>query len=191
MKGGESVLARWSRLKREAAAETRDPKGPPVEAEEPTPPAGKPEIAPDLPPLESIDAASDIAAFLAPGVPAEVTCAALRRAWTADPAIRDFIGLSENSWDFTAADGVPGFGSLSADEVRRLLDDMLAEAPPTDRSPPAVGTAAEVAEESADPSSGQAEAESLPSTAAAQKEDGDTEAAEISPRRRHGSALPQ
>ena len=37
----------------------------------------------------SITAATDIRAFLAPGVPAELTRAALRRAWTADPAIRD------------------------------------------------------------------------------------------------------
>ena len=29
-----------------------------------------------------------------------------------DPVIRDFIGLSENSWDFNAPDGIPGFGSL-------------------------------------------------------------------------------
>lgn len=29
-----------------------------------------------------------------------------------DPVIRDFIGLSENSWDFTDPDSIPGFGSL-------------------------------------------------------------------------------
>jgi hypothetical protein len=53
-----------------------------------------------LPPIESIGAESDIRCFLAPGVPAELTRAALRRAWVVDPAIRDFVGLSENSWDF-------------------------------------------------------------------------------------------
>jgi hypothetical protein len=47
--------------------------------------------------------------------------AALRRAWSADPAIRDFIGLSENSWDFNAPDGVPGFGSPITDDTGRLL----------------------------------------------------------------------
>jgi hypothetical protein len=30
----------------------------------------------------------------------------------ADPAIRDFVGLSENGWDFTKPDGIPGFGPL-------------------------------------------------------------------------------
>src|SRR5207248_8647605 len=66
------------------------------------PPAVDPAV---LPPVETIAADSDITAFLAPGVPAELTRAALRRAWASDPAIRDFIGLSENAWDFTAADG--------------------------------------------------------------------------------------
>lgn len=51
--------------------------------------------------------------------------AALRRAWTADPAIRDFIGLSENSWDFNSAGGVPAFGSLQAEDVHKLLGEAL------------------------------------------------------------------
>jgi len=81
-----------------------------------------------LPSIESIAAGTDIRAFLAPGVPAELTQAALRRAWAADPAIRDFIGPAENAWDFTAPDGVPGFGSLSADEVQRLAAQFFAPA---------------------------------------------------------------
>jgi hypothetical protein len=76
--------------------------------------------APSLPSIESIGAGSDIRPFLRPGVPADLTRAALRRAWSADPAIRDFIGLSENSWDFNGPDGVPGFGSLTTDGPGRL-----------------------------------------------------------------------
>jgi hypothetical protein len=30
----------------------------------------------------------------------------------ADPAVRDFVGLAENAWDFSLSDGVPGFGAL-------------------------------------------------------------------------------
>lgn len=30
----------------------------------------------------------------------------------ADPAIRFAVGLAENSWDFSAPDGVPGFGPI-------------------------------------------------------------------------------
>ena len=83
-------------------------------------PTESPFDAANLPPIESIGAASDIRPFLAPGVPADLTRAALRRAWSTDPAIRDFIGLSENSWDFNAPDGVPGFGSLTPQRLARM-----------------------------------------------------------------------
>jgi hypothetical protein len=59
-----------------------------------------------LPLLDAIGAATDIRPFLEPGVPQDSARAALRRAWTADPAIRDFIGLSENSEDFNASEPV-------------------------------------------------------------------------------------
>src|SRR3977135_660968 len=76
-----------------------------------------------LPPIEAIDDKTDLRGFLARGVPAEVMRAALRRGWSSDPVIRDFIGLSENSWDFNALDGVPGFGSLKAEDIRRLMGE--------------------------------------------------------------------
>jgi 6-methylsalicylate decarboxylase len=59
---------------------------------------------------------STIRAFLRPGVPAELARAALRRAWVADPAIRDFIGLAESSRDFNA----PGVTSWSWAERRDI-----------------------------------------------------------------------
>jgi hypothetical protein len=92
--------------------------------------------AANLPPIESIGAGSDIRPFLVPDVPADLTRAALRRAWSTDPAIRDFIGLSENSGDFNAQDGVPGFGSLTRQllarttgEAERLDTERLAPIP--------------------------------------------------------------
>jgi Protein of unknown function (DUF3306) len=79
-----------------------------------------------LPSLESITAESDIRAFLAPGVPAELTRAALRRAWSVDPKIRDFVGLAENSWDFNAPGAISGFGTLEmTDELRREVARMV------------------------------------------------------------------
>ena len=93
-------------------------------------PAGSAEAPPaidlsQLPSIESITADTDIRAFLAPGVPSALRHAALRRAWSADPLIRDYIGLSENAWDFTAPDGVPGFGPIgSPEEVQRLLAQL-------------------------------------------------------------------
>ena len=111
----EDFLKRWSRRKREADAV----KGvAPPKAAEPAPAAmaetaETPEFDPaTLPPLESINALTDVTAFLRDGVPVELTRAALRRVWTADPAIRDFVGLSENAWDFTDPNAMPGFGPL-------------------------------------------------------------------------------
>ena len=146
MSDEESFLARWSRRKRGAAPNTREqpkPKtadgGAQSEASAAAPPGTtqSPFDPASLPPIESIGAGSDIRAFLAAGVPAELTRAALRRAWSADPTIRDFIGLSENSWDFNAPGGVPGFGSVTAEEVRRLLAQGVAEPEAADPAPPA------------------------------------------------------
>jgi hypothetical protein len=36
----------------------------------------------------------------------------------ADPAIRFAVGLAENAWDFSAPDGVPGFGPLLVADKR-------------------------------------------------------------------------
>ena len=72
-------------------------------------------------------AGSDIRPFLSARVQADVTRAALRRAWSVDPTIRDFIGLSENSWDFNAPGGVPGFNSMRAEDARRLLARVMEE----------------------------------------------------------------
>jgi len=84
--------------------------------------------ATNLPPIESIGTGSNIRPFLASGVPADLMRAALRRAWSTDPAIREFSGLSENSWDFNAPGGVPGFGSLTTDGPPQLLRRMTGEA---------------------------------------------------------------
>ena len=95
----------------------------------PTAPDSKPkfDIA-TLPSLDSITAASDVRAFLSPGVPVELTRAALRRAWAADPAIRDFKGLAENDWDFTDPNAMTGFGDLPADfDVRKAIAQLFSE----------------------------------------------------------------
>jgi len=130
MSDGEGFLARWSRRKHAAACE-RGPVASPSKHADAKLRAGVAGAAPqsepvvdlaELPAIEAIGADSDIRAFLAPGVPARLVRAALRQAWSVDPAIRDFIGLSENAWDFTAPAGVPGFGSLAAEDAQRLLD---------------------------------------------------------------------
>jgi len=131
----EEFLARWSRLKRETRA-GNDALQPaePTQAPSPAPPSnavedpGAPEVdLSNLPPIDSIDAGTDITAFLRKGIPRELSRAALRRAWTADPAIRDFIGLAENAWDFNDPNAMPGFGPLdcSEAELRGLVDRIV------------------------------------------------------------------
>lgn len=117
----EEFLARWSRRKRASKsdappAETAEPAG---EASVPSPGA---EAEPDvdlgsLPPIDAITAATDVTAFLRKGVPQELMHMALRRAWSADPAIRDFIGLAENAWDFNDPKAMPGFGPLDCSQA--------------------------------------------------------------------------
>jgi Protein of unknown function (DUF3306) len=143
----ETFVARWSRLKREAekAAAEEEPSKPrpeagvvPATAAGETPQretanregASEPAFDPaSLPSVESITAGTDIRDFLRSGVPADLTRAALRRAWAADPAIRDFIGIAENQWDFTDPTAIPGFGPLQAtDNVGELVAQAMGKA---------------------------------------------------------------
>jgi Protein of unknown function (DUF3306) len=215
----EGFLQRWSRRKRERAepgsphATERDVTDLAARVAanhgDVTPPASAAatDIAVDLsklPSIESITAATDIRPFLAPGVPAELSRAALRRAWAADPAIRDFVGLGENQWDFTAPGGVPGFGSLgNADEVRRMLAEIIREDHPRQAEQPQLpsqdsATPRSIA--SAPQAAGEARVEkldapqqssnpmaSLADNAAPQNKDD----VDPQPPRRHGSALPE
>ncbi|MGY3620134.1 DUF3306 domain-containing protein [Bradyrhizobium sp. USDA 10063] len=209
-----NVFLRWARLK-QASKEGRDAVAAPADREEAAAPPAT-EAASDepfdlasLPSIESIAANTDIAAFLRAGVPAELTRAALRRAWTSDPVIRDFIGIAENQWDFNDPSAIPGFGPLDpmekaadllAEVSKRLqqLPDALAEVTsPVDPVRPGAADAAE-------PVLDQPPATDRPSLAAAaaepnemqdmaaQREQVPVEESHDPPRkRRHGSALPR
>jgi hypothetical protein len=232
----ENFLSRWARLKREAAeasetAETPDAAAPDAVADAPRPaePADEAKAtsatAPTfdistLPPIESITAATDIRAFLKPGVPPDLARAALRRAWVADPAIRDFVGIAENQWDFNDPNAIPGFGTLGPlDDVRRLVaqvfggplgqsEDAVAA---TEKSSATLGAnsdsiAAEVQEcgategdlpcpEEAQPAGTLAPVEQGNEASAAAQQDDARESsptsADVPQRRSHGGALPQ
>jgi hypothetical protein len=153
----QDFLARWSQRKREAAckAAEQEPPANPIAGSRsdgrdaphgPLPVSGEGDATvaagfdlSQLPPLESITPETDMRAFLAPGVPVELARAALRRVWAADPAIRDYIGLSENSWDFTAPGSMPGFGPLEmTDDLRQAVERILGSAA---ERPEAVGNA--------------------------------------------------
>jgi hypothetical protein len=200
----EGFLARWSRRKREAGTSTPEPAQQTMAPEAPdaTPASESPDLADivaKLPPIEEITATTDIRAFLAPGVPTELRLAALRRAWSTDPAIRDFIGLAENQWDFNAPDGVPGFGSLiDPDQVRQLLAKVvggdMTEAPPSSNQaeepsdPQTVAQIVPVREElnASDSTIEPAVADDDSGSEAEERR----ETAGVSPRR-HGGALPK
>ena len=196
---GESFLSRWSRRKR--AVGTAPPSPPaapaPSEAVAPSPAATEPAFDPaNLPPLDSLIAESDFAAFLRKEVPSALRRAALRRAWTLDPAIRDFVGPADYAWDYNAPDGVPGFSPNLGGDVKRLIAQAvgLAEEAPSVEKPsseptPPPATLAEIAAPAADTSPAEASPPESPKEPALDPQA--KSLAELSPtRRRHGSALP-
>jgi hypothetical protein len=146
MSEDENFLARWSSRKlasRTPAAASEAPQRPREDGVEnaavaapakdaatpaPTPPDQSFDPA-QLPPLDSIGADTDITAFLRREVPPELTRAALRRAWTSDPAIKNFVGLVENGWDFNDPTAMPGFGPITPEEVARLAGNVVAALP--------------------------------------------------------------
>lgn len=125
-----SFLSRWSRLKR---GETDKPT--PHEQPEASP-AERPSEQPvaevraeDLPSIDDLEIDSDISAFLQKGVPEHLQRLALRKMWTLDPAIRDFIEVAENQYDFNAG-AVPGFGELAPGvDMQRLLAQAIGAEP--------------------------------------------------------------
>lgn len=138
MNDPEGFLSRWSRRKRDAEKDARANTGE-VRAEKPVEQKSEGEPPPfkeaepfdiaKLPPIESITAETDIRAFLMPGVPAALRQAALRRAWAADPAIRDFVGLADYDWDFNAA-GITGFDLSPPDgDIKKMVAEIFGERP--------------------------------------------------------------
>src|SRR6185437_1741727 len=100
MNDPDNFLSRWSRRKSETGAhaeraEKTESGEPPdddtkslTDNQNSTPAATEVDVS-RLPPIDSIGAETDISSFLRPGVPDALRHAALRRAWSADPAIRE------------------------------------------------------------------------------------------------------
>jgi hypothetical protein len=161
----EGFLKRWSRKKINAERDTpvsgtkevslpdevsRPDRQTTDEADGPALAGPKPEFdLASLPSLDSITAVTDVRAFLKPGVPTELASAALRRAWTSDPAIRDFKGLAENDWDFTDPAAMPGFGALPPGaDIRKMVAQIFGG---DDKPPPTNAGDAEQKDESSPP----------------------------------------
>lgn len=127
----DDFLSRWSRLKRRSEEKRKAgcvKNSPAVDEAEGE--AGS--LAPQdfdltlLPSIDFITAGTDIRSFLQLSVPADLARAALRRAWVSEPAIRDFIGIAENQWDFNNAAAIPGFGPLrDMEDPLRLVAQLV------------------------------------------------------------------
>lgn len=205
----DKFLARWSRRKQEAKASATQPAALMHDDVQSAAPAAvkDDEVEFDLshlPSIDSITSATDIKAFLCKGIPQELTRAALRRAWSADPAIRDFVGLAENAWDFNDPTAMPGFGPLDCSEgelaalVERIVGGLRKPAEALSGTPVEVTDSSRelhqaetsnvevVAEEAAT-------TEPAPDPAATQPAIPDNTESErvLGPRRTHGSALPR
>jgi Protein of unknown function (DUF3306) len=190
----ETFLSRWLRLKRESAASL-------PAADAPAPVAFDPA---SLPPIESIVADSDIKQFMQEDVPAELTRAALRSAWTADPAIRDFVGIAENQWNFNDHACIPGFGPLEAADylAARVLGSLTNVAQETPQGAQGAEPSAlpgnkpleAVRPAAAPPSIGKTSgvvAAAVTATAGLEGRGGAETGSAAAVRRTHGGALPQ
>ncbi len=214
----EGFLRRWSRRKQAASVRvvehrppepTASPQGVADAIPEDSAPAGEPDLS-ALPPLETIGPTTDISGFLQKGVPLDLTRAALRRAWSEDPAIRNFVEVAENQWDFATGSDIPGFGALEEGaDIGRTVADIVGnrEMPESRVVPPDATVAAETGQDPASdcgrpppsPSSvamrsgtePQVGAADQPEDAAPQQSARIEEAKIRQSGRRHGGALPQ
>jgi len=176
----EPFLARWWRRK-QAARETPPEEPAPQAPAPPAPPQEAAEPAPPLPRLEDLTAESDLSAFLRQGVPESLKRAALRRMWSLDPAIRDYVGPAEYQWDFNDPASIPGFGGARA--VAAALAQAVAEPPPE----PAPAPPSEPPPEPPPPDLPDAPLASSPEPPPPPREE---PAPKTPPRRRGGGALP-
>ena len=155
-------LSRWSQRKREVADANRtaaigtdaglDSEVAGVSLEQaalddaPQPAVDAPITAEELaalPDPEDLTAASDMTAFLRKGVPASLRNRAMRRLWSLDPAIRDYVGDARDyAWDWNVPGGVPVSGPLSATtDVKQMVKDIFGR----EKASPAEAEAAEPA----------------------------------------------
>ena len=167
-------LSRWSQRKREVAdadrtAATETFAGTDAEAAgvslEQAASDGVPQAAVDapitaeelaaLPDPEDLTAASDMTAFLRKGVPASLRNRAMRRLWSLDPAIRDYVGDARDyAWDWNVPGGVPVSGPLSATtDVKQMVKDIFGreKAAPAEAAEPTVAADRSDAAESPSP----------------------------------------
>jgi hypothetical protein len=173
----EDFLSRWSRRKGDARraglqrrpAESPDdsagaragadaaPVADPKDAAAPEAELADEEIA-KLPSLDELTADSDISVFLRKGVPERLRNAALRRMWSLDPKIRDFVSEArEYAYDWNTPGGVPGFGGPlpPAEVLQKMAARILGAIDPGTEPKPAEETSPETPSQSGESSGGE------------------------------------
>jgi hypothetical protein len=141
----DGFLARWAQRKRavrlserpepppEAEASLDGPAGPDDGAARPGEgdAEAQPDLLADLPSLADLTAETDLTPFLRAGIPAVLRNAALRKMWSVDPAIRDFVSEArEYAYDWNTPGSVPGLGPLlPSDDVKAMLGRLINAAP--------------------------------------------------------------
>lgn len=132
----EGFLSRWSRLKQGLRNEPeatdahaqRTMREAAVEQDRAPVPVKDRAAAFDpavLPRIEDMTPSTPITDFLRQEVPEAMRRAALRQAWSLDPAIRDFVEVAENQYDWNVPGGAPGFGDL---DPGTSIEKLLAQA---------------------------------------------------------------
>lgn len=152
-RAGESRLARWSRLKSEAAAEqqskpeTMTAARVPAETAPATAEAERQkkvdEVTKDLPPIESLGKDSDYALFMREGVPEDIRTAALRKLWRSDPAFTEPFPFEMHMEDYnkTFVPIVAATDTLYRAGIGYLFDDDKTEKEKNEASEKAGGDA--------------------------------------------------
>jgi hypothetical protein len=198
MSDQENFLTRWLRRKLEPA--DKKVPDPPQAADAPASGVAAAPAPPEfdvstLPSLDSIAAETDVRAFLQAGVPLALRHAALRRAWSADPTIRDYIGPNENFWEVAGPSGVPGFGDLDPTlDIKKLVAEIFGE---TEQKPePVIEQSAPVVSQSAKAEPQQQVTENTNSLLqrdenVASHSGAPREKSTVAKTRRHGGAMPQ
>lgn len=155
---GDDFLSRWSRRKREVVqAEVPEEltiPAPPPEADalplqEDDDPLDENALSDEaiaaLPSLDSLTVETDLTQFLKAGVPQVLRNAALRRMWSIDPSIRDYLcEAREYAFDWHIPGAVPGTGPmLPTDDIAGMVRDIFAGSKPHVVEPPFDGAASE------------------------------------------------
>jgi hypothetical protein len=222
----EGILSRWARRKQEVRLRERvpaspapgRPDAPPVESQ----PEGEANLAADpaledegladaiarLPKIEDLTAETELAPFLRAGIPAALRKAALRRMWSVDPAIRDFVSEARDyAYDWNTPGGVPGMGPmLPTDDIKAMVERIMTGHAPRPSEAPSPDDPREAEEPTVEPPAAEV-MEAEPQVVVAQEtavvhvEEATLHPPEnavrtfqspaiVSPLRRHGGALP-